>query len=230
MPIQKNVIAQEDTNKHVIVQSKGIWFLNKYVIINKKKKIYFFFLEDDDIFSSEDDQNVFSNKSNNLFGKGKNLFSDEISSNLWKDTPARSVNKNIIPASIDLPPPLSNTCKFIIGESLWTTKLKKNKNLYIYVLAPAPKSTIDDLFGDPDDSEDSDDIFSNKSSKNIFASDREIMRSDSTKQQIIENVQSKITSEKKSDGLFEDDEDIFEISAKGVKSSDNYSGSTKKVI
>lgn len=66
----------------------------------------------DDLFSHKDDQDVVSNKSDGLFGKGKNLFSDEESSS-WKKKPLRPVNKNIIPPSLDVPPPLSVICKMI---------------------------------------------------------------------------------------------------------------------
>lgn len=65
----------------------------------------------DEIFTPEDDQDVFSNKSENLFNEGKNLFSDEVSTSSWKNKPVKPVNKNIIPPSIDVPPPLSNFCK-----------------------------------------------------------------------------------------------------------------------
>ena len=48
-----------------------------------------------------------------MFSKGENLFSNEVSSSSWKDKPIRPVNTNIIPPSIDVPPPLTQICKFI---------------------------------------------------------------------------------------------------------------------
>jgi hypothetical protein len=59
------------------------------------------------------DQDAFKNKSQNLFSEGKNLFFDQVSSSI-KNQPIRSINKNIIPPSIDVPPPLSMICKFIL--------------------------------------------------------------------------------------------------------------------
>ncbi|XP_036148556.1 WASH complex subunit 2 isoform X2 [Monomorium pharaonis] len=90
----------------------------------------------DDLFASEKDEDVF-NGSDNLFSDKKGLFDDQVSANLWKDKPIKSYNSNIIPASIDIPPPIS-------------------------IVSTKPKSAIDDLFADADSEEDSDDIFSSK--------------------------------------------------------------------
>lgn len=79
----------------------------------------------DDIFSPSEDQDIFSNKSDNLFSKGKNLFSDEQPSSSWKNKPVRPVNTNVIPPSIDMPPPLSIVCKFCQNCS--------TKNLHLYI-------------------------------------------------------------------------------------------------
>ncbi|XP_011685940.1 PREDICTED: WASH complex subunit FAM21 isoform X2 [Wasmannia auropunctata] len=94
----------------------------------------------DDLFASEKDEDVF-NGSDNLFSDKKSLFDDQVSANLWKERPIKSYkNSNIMPASIDVPPPIS-------------------------IVSTKPKSAIDDLFADADSEEDSDDIFS--SSKNV---------------------------------------------------------------
>ncbi|XP_011869765.1 PREDICTED: WASH complex subunit FAM21 isoform X2 [Vollenhovia emeryi] len=91
----------------------------------------------DDLFASEKDEDVF-NGPDNLFSDKKGLFDDQVSANLWKDKPIKSYkNSNIIPASIDVPPPIS-------------------------IVSTKPKSAIDDLFADADSEEDSDDIFSSK--------------------------------------------------------------------
>ncbi|XP_018344675.1 PREDICTED: WASH complex subunit FAM21-like isoform X2 [Trachymyrmex septentrionalis] len=91
----------------------------------------------DDLFASEKDEDVF-NGSDNLFSGKKDLFDDQVSANLWKEKPIKSYkNSNIIPASIDVPPPIS-------------------------IVSTKPKSAIDDLFADADSEEDSDDIFSSK--------------------------------------------------------------------
>ncbi|XP_025989573.1 WASH complex subunit 2 [Solenopsis invicta] len=93
----------------------------------------------DDLFTSEKNEDVF-NGSDNLFSD-KNLFDDQVSANLWKDKPIKSYkNSNIIPASIDVPPPIS-------------------------IVSTKPKSAIDDLFAEVDSDEDPNDIFSSKSIK-----------------------------------------------------------------
>ncbi|XP_011336352.2 WASH complex subunit 2A isoform X1 [Ooceraea biroi] len=88
----------------------------------------------DDLFASEKNDDVFSDRSDNLFGDEKGLFDDRVSANLWKDRPIRSSYKssNIIPPSIDVPPPIS-------------------------IVSTKPKSEIDDLFADDDS-----DIFSSR--------------------------------------------------------------------
>lgn len=115
------------------------------------------------------------------------------------------------------------------------------KFFFLY-LASAPKSNIDDLFGDADDSEDSDDIFSKKASKDIFASEREAIKSEIVNKQkhlSVANDQnsSNMTTSTpdvndRGKGLFEDedDDDLFKTTAKQVKPPDApLSGSTKKV-
>ncbi|XP_011496087.1 PREDICTED: WASH complex subunit FAM21-like [Ceratosolen solmsi marchali] len=179
LPSQKNAIVQ-DINEQVINCSK------------------------DDIFTSVNDADVFNNKSDNLFSEGKNLFVDEVPSSI-KNLPVRAINKNIIPPSIDVPPPLS-------------------------IISSAPKSTIDDLFGDVEDSDDSDDIFSKKVSKDIYSCDNEIIRSEVISKQKnlnTENTQniSNITTSTseindKVKDLFEEQkqDDIFKIDTKKIQS------------
>ncbi|XP_043271862.1 WASH complex subunit 2 [Venturia canescens] len=91
----------------------------------------------DDLFAPEDND-VFANKSQNLFSDNGNLFDEDISNSLWKNKPYRPPISNIIPPSLDVPPPMN-------------TEARK------------PKSAFDDLCGDPE-SEDSDNIFAPKSS------------------------------------------------------------------
>ncbi|EFN80825.1 Protein FAM21C [Harpegnathos saltator] len=91
----------------------------------------------DDLFASERDDDVFNDGSDNLFSNKKDLFDEQVSANLWRDRPIKSYKSNIIPASIDVPPPIS-------------------------IVSTKPKSAIDDLFADADSEEDSDDIFSSK--------------------------------------------------------------------
>ncbi|CAK9831419.1 WASH complex subunit 2, partial [Anthophora retusa] len=90
----------------------------------------------DDLFSPEEDENALSDKSNKIFNENKGFLSNQSVENVWKEKPVKSYKNNIIPASIDVPPPISTV----------STK---------------PKSAIDDLFADGD-SEDSDDFFSSK--------------------------------------------------------------------
>ncbi|KAL6431123.1 hypothetical protein ACFW04_007095 [Cataglyphis niger] len=88
-----------------------------------------------DLFTSEKDESVFNDSSDNLFSDKKNLFDDEVSTNLWKEKSIKSYkSNNIIPPSIDVPPPIN-------------------------IISTKPKSAIDDLFADADSDEDSD-IFS----------------------------------------------------------------------
>ncbi|XP_076753674.1 PWP1 homolog no child left behind isoform X2 [Xylocopa sonorina] len=92
----------------------------------------------DDLFTSEEDENVLSDKTKTVFSGSKEFLNDmnQSTENSWKEKPIKSYKNNIIPASIDVPPPINTV----------STK---------------PKSSIDDLFADAD-SEDSDDIFSSK--------------------------------------------------------------------
>ncbi|KAJ8688344.1 hypothetical protein QAD02_024139 [Eretmocerus hayati] len=134
-----------------------------------------------------------------------NVFPNEVLPTAWKDKPVRPMNNNIIPPSIDVPPPLNN-------------------------ISTAPKSNFDDLFGDGDDSEDSDDIFSNKSSKNIFSVDRGSLKTEMNKQKPVgaQTVQSShimpTSTPEKSDrqkSLFSDNEeeegDLFQPSVPVTK-------------
>ncbi|KAG7212754.1 hypothetical protein KM043_013015 [Ampulex compressa] len=92
----------------------------------------------DDIFVQKEEADMFSKESENIFNANKGLFDDHLSTDLWKEKPIKSFKSNIIPPSIDIPPPISS-------------------------ISTKPKSAIDDLFADAD-SEGSDDIFSSKNS------------------------------------------------------------------
>ncbi|XP_043463506.1 WASH complex subunit 2 isoform X2 [Leptopilina heterotoma] len=177
LPIQKTVITQEADNPS----------------INRAK---------DDLFSQEDDEeDIFSNKSENLFseggrsgGGGGGLFDDDIPPK-WNKTIPKPVKTNMIPPSVDVPPPISST----------STK---------------PKSAFDDLFGDAD-SDDSDDIFSTKSSKkNIFSNPKDAGNKKFMNSDFMDNIGSMTTSLSETDDnvkdLFADEEinedDLFSTS------------------
>lgn len=66
----------------------------------------------DDLFAPERDDDVFNDGSDNLFSDKKGLFDEQVSTNLWKDRPIKSYKSNIIPASIDVPPPISIVCTY----------------------------------------------------------------------------------------------------------------------
>lgn len=66
-----------------------------------------------DLFASEKDENVFNDSSDNLFNDKKDLFNDQVSADLWKKKPIKSYkSNNIIPPSIDVPPPINIVCKY----------------------------------------------------------------------------------------------------------------------
>ncbi|XP_051170358.1 WASH complex subunit 2 isoform X2 [Leptopilina boulardi] len=160
LPIQKTVITQEAHDPS----------------INRAK---------DDLFSQEDDEDVFSSKSENLFNEegGSGLFDDDVPPK-WNKSLPKAVKTNIIPSSIDVPPPISST----------STKAK---------------SAFDDLFGDAD-SDDSDDIFSTKNTKkNIFSNDNSVKEGTNKKflnSDFMENIGNMSTNVPE---IHEDVEDLF---------------------
>ncbi|XP_033223849.1 WASH complex subunit 2C isoform X2 [Belonocnema kinseyi] len=175
LPSQKTVVTQEADNSS----------------INNRPK--------DDLFAQEDNEDVFSNRSENLFSGGGGLFDDDPSTAKWNTTSYKPVNTNIIPPSMDGPPPISST----------STK---------------PKSALDDLFGDAD-SEDSDDIFSTKSKKIVpksetFLKNSEVLDKKYLTSGFTENIGNMATSTPEThddvQNLFGDDElnenDLFSTS------------------
>lgn len=192
------------------------------------------------------------NDSDNLFSDKKGLFDDQVSVNLWKEKPIKSYkNSNIIPASIDVPPPISIVCRyFCIFTPAFSFHNKFIFSNSIVLLATKPKSAIDDLFADPESEEDSDDIFS--SSKNIKKRTKE--PSDNPYPANVENVSKKLLdviasdniatstpeSNVNSTSLFSDDEnddaDLFGNSKKqshkptSVPSSTNSTQETNKKV
>ncbi|XP_017889320.1 WASH complex subunit 2 isoform X2 [Ceratina calcarata] len=91
----------------------------------------------DELLATEENESGISEISKAVFSGTKEFLNNQHTENSWKEKPIKSYKtNNIIPASIDVPPPINTV----------STK---------------PKSAIDDLFGDAD-SEDSDDIFSPK--------------------------------------------------------------------
>lgn len=61
------------------------------------------------MFANEEknDEDVFNNKKDDLFSDG-GLFDDDVPNSLWNNKPLRRQQSNIIPASIDLPPPMNS--------------------------------------------------------------------------------------------------------------------------
>ncbi|XP_076232238.1 PWP1 homolog no child left behind [Calliopsis andreniformis] len=140
----------------------------------------------DDLFTPEGDEN--------LNDKTKTIFSENASENSWKEKPIKSYKNNIIPASIDVPPPISTV----------STK---------------PKSSIDDLFGDAD-FEDSDDIFSSKNTvktitKNKYPSNSNLANTESAQKKYLgiaaPTAASTPETNVNSDNLFSDDEDAGDL-------------------
>lgn len=66
----------------------------------------------DDLFTPEDEgiEDFFNDKPNNLFDDNKEIFEDNVSTKLWEKQPV--FQSNIIPPSMDVPPPISTICKF----------------------------------------------------------------------------------------------------------------------
>ncbi|XP_031827496.1 PWP1 homolog no child left behind isoform X2 [Nomia melanderi] len=142
------------------------------------------------------DENVLNDKSKNVFS-GNAIPNDQTSGSLWKGKPIKPYENNIIPASIDVPPPISTV----------STK---------------PKSAIDDLFADAD-SEDSDDIFSSKNTvktitKNKHPSNSNV-NTETAKKKYLDIVAPSVTDKRATstpennvkDNLFvdDDDDDLF---------------------
>lgn len=102
---------------------------------------------------------MFNDSSDNLFSDKKSLFVDEVSANLWKEKSIKSYkSNNIIPPSIDVPPPINIVCKYFYFYVICFIIDLFFFNLLV-LSATKPKSAIDDLFADADSDEDSD-IFS----------------------------------------------------------------------
>ncbi|XP_015434595.1 PREDICTED: WASH complex subunit FAM21 [Dufourea novaeangliae] len=113
----------------------------KPVIVDEKSEASINRLKDD-LFTPDGHENALNDKSKSIFNESEFL-NDQASESLWKEKPIKSYKNNIIPASLDVPPPIST-------------------------VSTQPKSAIDDLFGDGD-SEDSDDIFSPKNTVKTVA-------------------------------------------------------------
>ncbi|XP_012217073.2 WASH complex subunit 2-like isoform X1 [Linepithema humile] len=168
----------------------------------------------DDLFASEKDEGVFNDGADSLFSNKKGLFDDQVSANLWKEKSTKSYKNNIIPASIDVPPPIS-------------------------IVSTKPKSAIDDLFADADSEEDSD-IFSSKntvkkrtkeSSDNTNTEDKSKKFLDAIAPGFANNIATSTPdSNIKASGLFSDDEnddgDLFGNSKKQSHKSPSASHST----
>lgn len=108
--------------------------------------------------------------------------------------------------------------------------------------ASAPKSNIDDLFGDADESDDSDDIFSKKPFKESSTIKRETAKSEVSEKKLNlspENLQSTVVEtgnatdiDTKRKSLFEDDEDddLFNSAAKQIKTPETYLQSSGRKV
>ncbi|XP_012136057.1 uncharacterized protein LOC100881233 isoform X2 [Megachile rotundata] len=166
----------------------------------------------EDLFASEEDEDVSSHEPKNIFSETKKLVNDQLSETLWKEKPIKSYKNNIIPASIDVPPPIST-------------------------ISTKPKSAIDDLFADAD-SEDSD-IFSskntvktvvkNKHPSNIPANAENAQKKylDIVAPSVAGNVATSTPETNvNTTNLFSDDEDAGDL----FKSSTNQSQSKQKSV
>lgn len=73
----------------------------------------------DDLFDNEEnnEEDIFNVKKDKLFSDG-GLFDEDVSNSLWNNKPLRRPQSNIIPASIDLPPPIHSvgTYKYFFGS------------------------------------------------------------------------------------------------------------------
>lgn len=122
------------------------------------------------MFTSEGDENILSDKSKTVPSANKGLLSDQSTENLSSEKQIKSYKNNIIPASIDVPPPISTVCKFILLWSfcdLYICLFQTFKKKSVFS-ATKPKSAIDDLFGDAD----SDDIFLSKNTVKTTAKNK----------------------------------------------------------
>lgn len=146
----------------------------------------------DDLFTPEEDENILSDKSKTTLGRNKGYLNDQFTGDLSKEKQIKSYKNNIIPASIDVPPPIN------------TVSMK-------------PKSAIDDLFADVD----SDDIFSPKNTltKNKYSSNNnQSANSKNIQKKYLETVtatNNMATSTPEADvnttNLFNDDEDVSDL-------------------
>ncbi|XP_048266620.1 WASH complex subunit 2 isoform X2 [Bombus terrestris] len=145
----------------------------------------------DDLFTPEEDENILNDKSKTIISRSKGFLNDQFAENASKERQIKSYKNNIIPASIDVPPPISTV----------STK---------------PKSAIDDLFGDADS-----DIFSPKNTvtKNKYSSNNnQSAKTEGTRKNHLE-IASSVTSNMTTStpetnvntNLFSDDEDVGDL-------------------
>ncbi|XP_076640579.1 PWP1 homolog no child left behind [Colletes latitarsis] len=144
----------------------------------------------DDLLTPETNENILNDKSRGIYS-GNTFLNDQSSENLWKEKPVAPYKNNIIPASMDVPPPISAD----------STK---------------PKSEIDDLFADAD-SEDSDNIFSSKNTVKTIVKNKHTNSNNhpantgSAQKKYLETIASVATSTPEininNNNLFSDDED-----------------------
>ncbi|XP_053971429.1 WASH complex subunit 2 [Hylaeus volcanicus] len=149
----------------------------------------------DDLLTPEVDENIVNDKPRSI-NSGNTFLNDKPSENLWKEKPIEPYKNNIIPASIDVPPPIST-------------------------VSVNPKSEIDDLFADAD-SEDSDNIFSSKNTVKTITKNKHTNSNnhseitESAQKKYLSTVTPAVTSQRvtstpetniNNNNLFSDDED-----------------------
>lgn len=150
----------------------------------------------DDLFTPEEDENILNDKSRIIFSGNKGYLNDQSIENLSKERYIKSC-KNIIPASIDVPPPIST-------------------------ISTKPKSAIDDLFADTEP----DDIFSPKNVTKIITKNKHSnnnnnqLNTENIQKKCLETVAPRVTSNVatstpetavNTNNLFSDDEDIDDL-------------------
>lgn len=178
--LAKRLSTVRQTQKPAVVDDKSEASINRFK---------------DDLLSPEADENVLNDKSRSIYS-GNSFLNDQSSENLWKEKPIEPYKNNIIPASIDVPPPIST-------------------------ISVKPKSEIDDLFADAD-SDDSDNIFSSKNTvktitKNKYTnSNNHLPNTESAQKKYLGIVAPAVTSQRATStpetnvndtNLFSDDED-----------------------
>lgn len=101
----------DDKSEASINRFKGIC-INAIIFIPHQYLMIITFISEDLFAPEDEDENVSIDKSKNIFNESKKLVNDQSSENLWNEKPIKPYKNNIIPASIDVPPPISTICRY----------------------------------------------------------------------------------------------------------------------